>query len=129
MNRLQVRSKIWLELDGEPFLGAGREQLLRLIHQRGSINAAAQELGLSYRKAWSQLKAMEEKLSQPLVARCKGGMGGGESTLTAVALDLLDRYDRLRCGMNGHVDAKFLETFASCDEFNTGNPNRFTNER
>lgn len=119
MNRLQVRSKIWLELDGEPFLGTGREQLLRLIHQRGSINAAARELGLSYRKAWSQLKAMEEKLDHPIIVRSKGGTGGGESTLTAVALDLLDRYDRLRSGMNRHVDAKFLETFASCDEFNT----------
>lgn len=121
MNRLRVRSKIWLELDGEPFLGAGREQLLRLIHQRGSINAAAQELGLSYRKAWSQLKAMEDKLDQPMIARSKGGTGGGESTLTAAALDLLDRYDRLCCGLNRHVDAKFLETFASCDEFNTDN--------
>ena len=127
MSRLQVRSKIWLELDGAPFLGAGREQLLRLIHQRGSINAAAQELGLSYRKAWSQLKAMEDKLAHPMVARSKGGTGGGESTLTAAALDLLDRYGRLRCGMNQHVDDKFLETFASCDEFN--DDNRFTNER
>lgn len=115
MNRLQVRSKIWLELDGKPFFGAGREQLLRHIHQRGSINAAAQELGLSYRKAWSQLKAMEEKLDQPMITRSKGGTGGGESTLTAVALDLLDRYDRLRCGLNRHVDDKFLEAFASCD--------------
>jgi len=121
VNRLQVRSKIWLELDGEPFLGAGREKLLRLIHQRGSINAAALELGLSYRKAWSQLRAMEDKLDQPLIARSKGGAGGGESTLTTVALDLLDRYDRLRCGLNRHVDDKFLETFASCDEF-TANP-------
>lgn len=119
MNRLQVRSKVWLELDGAPFLGAGREQLLRLIHQRGSINAAARELGLSYRKAWSQLKAMEEKLDQPIIARSKGGTGGGESTLTAVALDLLDRYDRLSSGMNSHVDVKFHEAFASCDEFTT----------
>lgn len=119
MNRLQVRSKIWLEIDGEPFLGAGREQLLRLIHQCGSINAAAQEMGISYRKAWSQLKAMEEKSEQPMIARSKGGAGGGESTLTAAALDLLERYDRLRCGMNRQVDDKFLETFASCDEFNS----------
>ncbi|MBE0504401.1 MAG: LysR family transcriptional regulator [Desulfuromonadales bacterium] len=121
MNRLQVRSKIWLELDGEPFLGAGRERLLRLIHQHGSINAAAQELGLSYRKAWSQLKAMEEKLDLPMIARSKGGTGGGESTLTAAALDLLNRYDQLRCGINRHVDNKFMETFASCAAFDADN--------
>lgn len=113
MNRLQVRSKIWLELDGEPFLGAGREQLLRLIHQRGSINAAALEMGISYRKAWSQLKAMEEKLDRPIMTRSKGGTGGGESTLTVAALELLERYDRLRSGINRLVDDKFTEIFAA----------------
>lgn len=116
MNRLQVRSKIWLELDGEPFLGAGREQLLRLIHQRGSINAAALEMGISYRKAWSQLKAMEEKLDRPIMTRSKGGTGGGESTLTVAALDLLERYDRLRSGINRLVDDKFAEIFAAAEE-------------
>ena len=38
---LQVRSKIWLEIDGEPVFGQGREDLLRIIQETGSINAAA----------------------------------------------------------------------------------------
>ena len=41
MKALQVRSKIWLEVDGAPFLGDGRYRLLRAIERHGSINAAA----------------------------------------------------------------------------------------
>jgi len=71
--RLQVRSKIWLEMDGEPVFGQGREDLLRLIRKTGSINAAAKEMGISYRKAWTYIDAMEKRLGFPLVARQKGG--------------------------------------------------------
>ena len=41
---LEVRSKIWLEIDGEPVFGGGREELLRLVRKNGSINAAAREI-------------------------------------------------------------------------------------
>lgn len=113
MNRLRVRSKVWLELDGRPFFGSGREELLRLIRNKSSINAAAGELGLSYRKAWSQLRAMEEQLGQPLLRRSKGGAGGGESTLTAAAEELLERYARLTNGVDRLVDARFAKTFGT----------------
>ena len=41
MKALQVRSHIWLEVDGAPFLGVGRYRLLRAVERHGSINAAA----------------------------------------------------------------------------------------
>jgi len=44
-SRFQVRSKIWLEIEGEPVFGQGREELLRRIRKTGSINAAAKEMG------------------------------------------------------------------------------------
>ncbi len=111
MKPLRVRSKIWLEADGEPLLGDGRERLLRLIDELGSINAAARRMGLTYRRAWSCLQAMEEKLGVPLLRRKKGGAGGGRSILTEEARDLLEKYDRLRDGLNLIVDRKFAETF------------------
>ena len=58
---LRVRSKIWLEMDEEPVFGQGRERLLRLIRKTGSINAAAKAMGISYRKAWTHIDAMEKK--------------------------------------------------------------------
>lgn len=121
MNRLQVRSKIWLEIGGAPFFGAGREELLRLIDERGSINAAAQEMGISYRKAWSQLRAMEEMFGAPIVCRSKGGAGGGESTLTPAALELLERYARLHRGINRFVDDRFAEVFIAAEACSDGN--------
>ena len=60
MKLLQVRSKVWLEVDGERFLGDGRYRLLHAVERSGSINGAARELGISYRKVWAQLAAMED---------------------------------------------------------------------
>lgn len=111
MKPLQVRSKVWLEVDGEPLLGDGRERLLRLIEECGSINAAARRMGLSYRRAWGLLQAMEEKLDTPLLRREKGGTGGGSSALTPDALELLEKFDRLRLGLNQDIDEKFSEIF------------------
>jgi molybdate transport system regulatory protein len=106
---LQVRSKVWLEIDGAPVFGQGREQLLRLIQATGSINAAAKQMGIPYRKAWTYLDAMEKRLGYPLVSRQKGGVGGGKSALTAEALQLLEGFDALQDGVNAFVDGRFAD--------------------
>ncbi|MFO7576944.1 MAG: LysR family transcriptional regulator [Pelovirga sp.] len=111
MTRLNIRSKVWLEIDGKPFLGGGRLRLLRAIAATGSINAAAQQLGISYRKAWSQLQEME-KHGILLVEREKGGCGGGQSTVTAQAHELLRKFDALQNGLNQIVDDRFAAIFA-----------------
>jgi len=106
---LQVRSKIWLEVEGEPVFGQGRDTLLRLIQTTGSINAAAKEMGIPYRKAWTYLDAMEKRLGIPLVERQKGGAGGGTSSLTPQAETLLRKFDLLQEGFNDMVNGKFEE--------------------
>lgn len=112
MEKLEVRSKIWIEVAGEPILGEGREQLLRLIQEYGSISAAARQMGLSYRKAWSLVRTMETNLGFSLVLRQKGGAGGGESALTPHALQLLEKFDRLQAGIRSYVNGRFQEIFA-----------------
>lgn len=107
IDNLQVRSKIWLEIAGEPVFGQGRELLLRLVQKNGSINAASKEMGIPYRKAWTYIDAMEKRLGISLVSRLKGGSGGGESTLTPAAIALLEQYDALQDGINDIVDLKF----------------------
>lgn len=106
---LQVRSKIWLEMDGEPVFGQGREILLRLIRKTGSINAAAKEMGIPYRKAWGYIDAMEKRLGFPLVARQKGGAGGGEATLSPRAATLLDKFHELEKDFHGRVNRRFAK--------------------
>jgi molybdate transport system regulatory protein len=112
MTQLKVRSKVWLEVDGEPLLGEGRERLLSLVKQTGSISAAARAMGITYRKAWGHLQAMEGKLGFPLVLRQTGGAGGGESLLTAEAVQLLERFALLRRDVNDTVDEKFSRLFS-----------------
>jgi hypothetical protein len=43
MKSIRVRSKVWLEVDGEPFLGDGRYRLLQAVQRSGSISAAAMQ--------------------------------------------------------------------------------------
>jgi molybdate transport system regulatory protein len=106
-----ARSKVWLEVDGQPFLGDGRYRLLVAVAQSGSINAAARELGLSYRKVWTQLQAMEETTPFPLLERRTGGKGGGASQLTTAAFELMERYERLRRLARQETDRWFEEIF------------------
>jgi molybdate transport system regulatory protein len=107
MTGIRVRTKVWLEVDGEPLLGDGRERLLLAIERSGSLNAAAAELGISYRKVWAQLQQMEEYAPFPLVERAKGGKGGGSTHLTKEARELLARFARLKSGLNQLIDEKF----------------------
>jgi molybdate transport system regulatory protein len=109
VSKLQVRSKIWLEIDGAPVFGQGRDTLLRLIQSTGSINAAAKQMGVPYRKAWTYLDTMEKRLGFPLVNRLKGGTGGGSSTLTPQAETLLRKFDLLQQGFNELVNRKFSD--------------------
>ena len=111
MTGFRVRSKTWLEFHGQPFLGDGRFRLLKAVERAGSINAAAKDLGISYRKAWSQLQAMEENAPFPLLERRSGGKGGGETLLTAEARQLLDNFRALRELVNVAADQFFSQTF------------------
>ena len=113
MTKLRVRTKTWLEIDEQPFLGDGRYRLLIAIQQNGSINAAAKALGISYRKAWAQLQALEEISPVPLLERRTGGRGGGETHLTESALDLMQRFESLRVQVNNAADSIYTECFKS----------------
>jgi len=109
--RLSPRSKVWLERAGRPVFGDGKAALLEAVERTGSLAAAAERLGMSYRGLWGRLREMEERLGVPLVARRAGGRGGGGSRLTEEARDLLRRYRRFREGINAFVDARFREAF------------------
>jgi molybdate transport system regulatory protein len=111
VQEIQVRSKIWVELSGRPILGPGRKELLRAVDEQGSISKAAHLLKMTYRKAWGQIKAMEERLGLPLVVKRAGGVGGGGARLTPEARDLLAKYDGLIHGMEAEVNKKFQRIF------------------
>jgi len=110
---MDVRSKIWLEVDGEAVFGSGREALLKAIERLGSINKAARDINISYKKALSYIQAMEQRLDTRLVVRQAGGKYGGGASLTEEAKAFLEKYEMLEEGIHDMLDRKFLEIFGN----------------
>jgi molybdate transport system regulatory protein len=110
---MDVRSKIWLAVDGEPVFGSGREALFKAIDRLGSINKAAKDIDLSYRKALSYIQTMEQRLGKTLVERKTGGLHGGGALLTEEAKKFMRKYELLEEGVNEMLDNKFLEVFGN----------------
>jgi formylmethanofuran dehydrogenase subunit E len=108
---MAIRSKLWIEVSGEPVFGRGRRFLLEAIETYGSINRAAKEINISYRKAWGYIKAMEERLNMKLVERQTGGKNGGGAVLTEDARKFLRNYEALESGMQELVDERFDKIF------------------
>lgn len=89
--------KLWIECDtGESIFGEGQMRILETIQEQGSINAAAKTLKMGYRSMWGRLRKMEKRLGKPLLDRHKGGAEGGHSDLTPEALEMIDKFRRLR---------------------------------
>ncbi len=88
---MRVKFKVWLEKDGEPIISGGKYALLKEIQKTGSILKAAKNLGLSYKRAHSQIKAMEERLGDKILEK-KRGKG---ARLTALGKEVLREYEEV----------------------------------
>ncbi|WP_353192968.1 winged helix-turn-helix domain-containing protein [Pandoraea pnomenusa] len=92
--------------DGDtPVFGPGRLTLLRAIEATGSISAAARRMGMSYRRAWLLVEAMNHEFREPLVTRHIGGVSGGGAQLTPFAQNLAAHYDTLLKEIRSLLDA------------------------
>jgi len=93
---LKPRCRLWLQKGDASVFGDGRAGLLRAIRRRGTLRAAAAELGMAYRTAWLHLEKMETGLGYALVERRAGGRRGGGMRLTAKGERLLERFAAFR---------------------------------
>ena len=73
-------------------LGPGKAALLEAVAKAGSISGAARSMGMSYRRAWTLIEAMNLDFKQPLVETSAGGSGGGGARVTEVGHQALKRY-------------------------------------
>src|SRR5262245_58671071 len=64
----RLKTRLWLEVDGRFVLGDGGVQLLLGVRRLGSLAAAVQWIGWSYRHAWGYLRRAEATLGTPLTA-------------------------------------------------------------
>jgi molybdate transport system regulatory protein len=109
---MQPRMKIWLESQEKLALSDYRLRLLRAIAETGSLASAAEQLGLSYRRAWGKVREIEQNLGYKLIESSAGGAGGGGSQLTPEGVALLDRYDRFAQESRAIVARLYDEIFS-----------------
>ena len=85
--------KLWfVDEKGEAVFGGGLATLLEAVEKYGSISAASDYLGMSYRYALHRISLVEKRLGYKLVRRHRGGAAGGSSELTAKGKELLVKY-------------------------------------
>jgi molybdate transport system regulatory protein len=92
---MRLAFKLWLTDEEGKAFGPGPAQLLSQVEETGSLRQAAAQLGMSYNKAWWNIKTMERRLGYSLLERTVGGNSGGGSRLTEPGRELLNRYRAL----------------------------------
>lgn len=73
-------------------IGPGKVDLLEAIDREGSISAAGRALGMSYKRAWDLVDAMNKMLGVAVVQASTGGYRGGGATLTDAGRGLVADY-------------------------------------
>lgn len=86
------RLRIRIHFAENEMLGPGKAELLERIARCGSIAAAGREMGMSYKRAWELVGTLNAMFRDPLVARSRGGPGGGGAELTPAGREVLDLY-------------------------------------
>jgi len=109
--RLSVRHKVWLDAGRQFAMGDGGVVLLRAIQTTGSIRAAAEHVGWSYRHALAYLDNAERSIGFRLVERARGGNDRGGAAVTAPGRDFLRRYDRFRRRLDRELHVLYSATF------------------
>lgn len=63
-------------------MGRGKADLLAQIERSGSIAEAAKKMDMSYMRAWTLIKTMNQCFKEPVVSVERGGSKGGGAMLT-----------------------------------------------
>ena len=85
-NENGIRTKVYIQ---GHMIGAGKMELFHLVHQKGSIRAAANFMGMSARRAQFLLNTIEEAFPTPILEKQKGNKG---TLLTSFGKELLAKY-------------------------------------
>ncbi len=93
---IEVRPRIRVLHKGEILLGPGKADLLDAIDRTGSIRQAALELGMSYMRAWTLVRTMNDGFKSPLVERLRGGADRGGARLTRTGRAVLEIYREMQ---------------------------------
>lgn len=94
---------------GDPAIGPGKAMVMEAIDSNGSISAAGRALGMSYRRIWLLVDALNRSWVQPVVATRVGGGSGSGATLTPFGRSLLTAYRAVEADMVAAAQGPKLE--------------------
>ena len=78
-----------------PAMGPGKAELVARIGETGSISAAARAMGMSYRRAWQLVVALNHDFREPVISTAIGGTRGGGARVTPFGEQLVRRFRAL----------------------------------
>jgi len=90
--QIEVYGTVSLKKTDMEFLGSDRIALLEKIDEYGSITKAAKAVGISYKKAWDTIDAINNLSEKPLFLRMTGGKSGGGTSLTEEGREVIRTY-------------------------------------
>lgn len=110
--RMYVKTKTWIENhEGQLLFGKGKTEILEAISEEKSIAAAAEEIGMNYKKAWSHVQILQKHLDDVLIYTQKGGGEQGGSFLTDAAYEYMAKYRQLQNDIENYANERFRELF------------------
>jgi molybdate transport system regulatory protein len=90
--RARLVPRLRVVLGDAILLGPGKADLLEAIGRLGSLRDAANELNMSYMRAWKLVQTMNDGFREPLVLFHRGGPARGGAELTDTGRKALDLY-------------------------------------
>jgi molybdate transport system regulatory protein len=111
-----IQPRLRVRVGDEIALGPGKIELLEFVQQTGSITDAAKQMGLSYMRAWTLIRTMNDCFKKPLITAARGGhKGGGGAALTETGREALALYRRMigQCVEATREDWKKLQRLLS----------------
>ena len=110
LSDIRLHYKIWMSDEKENgILGDGKWQFLKLIDEKGSLKAACDELGYTYRRTWGNLRKIENFFGFPLLEKHRGGSEGGNTILTPEGRQLVHAFDKFHVSVDAMIQNGFEE--------------------
>ncbi len=108
LSEIHLHYKIWMS-DGQEngILGDGKWKMLKLIEEKGSMKAACDELGYTYRRTWGNLMKIEKFFGFPLLEKQRGGSEGGHTALTEEGKRLVRAFEAFHNMVDTHIQQGF----------------------
>ena|SRR5437660_6638342 len=86
-------------------MGPGKAELIERIAGSGSISAAARAMGMSYRRAWQLVQALNHDFREPVITTAIGGQRGGGARVTPYGRRLAAQFRAMESKASGAIAA------------------------